>query len=53
MNFGNCDHCLKFAALGRVAPGEPHLFQMRFSWRGTAEFNCSQEAGIEPLLDQL
>ena len=54
--FGEKMPCRKFTAIGRVKPREPyqHIMSPDFiPWRRDIAFLSSQEAPIEPLIDQL
>lgn len=56
LRFGEKEPCRCFTAIGRVAPGEPYLFEMSKDftpWRRDVRFYSAKDAAIEPLLDQL
>lgn len=54
--FGEKKPCRRFTAIGKIKPKGPYLFQMApdfIPWRRDVDFESSQEASIEPLIDKL
>lgn len=56
VTFGKKDPCQAFTAIGRVATGQPYLFEMSpdfIPWRINVHFAEAREVEIKPLLELL